>query len=273
LIFAPRIFFVDKRHIAPRLSLVNVQGLNKVLRSKIFISEDKQLRAVHLILDFEPLSNQFQDAGQTIRASDPRLARIDVSMPGFLARGDLPPVELPSQRIPCEVAIPREETTSSRLSLKAEIDQFHLKEEGKALERPMELSNSEVNFDRSSATHPPKLVVARIDNNSEEEKDMALNSRKGLKDLVAGRNKGSSSKEAPKTQLPPNPPLPPLPSPLSLLPDLNLQKKKRKENDIEEGEIAPLRGPKQQKTTKDRPRETSVESREAKHSANVCHPT
>ena len=66
--------FVDKRHIIPRLSLVNVQGLNKVLRSEIFISEDRQLRAVHLILDFEPLLNQFQDADQAIIAGDPRLA-------------------------------------------------------------------------------------------------------------------------------------------------------------------------------------------------------
>ena len=51
--------FANKRHIAPRLSLVNVQGLNKLLRLEIFISEDRQLRAVHLILNFEPLSNIF----------------------------------------------------------------------------------------------------------------------------------------------------------------------------------------------------------------------
>ena len=70
---------------------------------------------------------------------------------------------------------------------------------------------------------------------------MALNPRRGLKDLVAGRNKGSSSKEALKTQLPPNPPILSLPSPLGLLPDPNLQKKKRKEKEIEEGEIAPRR--------------------------------
>ena len=55
--------FADKRHIAPRLTLVNVQGLNKLLRLEVFISEDRQLRAVHLILDFEPLSNIFQDVG------------------------------------------------------------------------------------------------------------------------------------------------------------------------------------------------------------------
>ena len=55
--------FVERRHFAPKLSLVNVQGLNRVLRLKVFVSEDRQLRAIHLILDFEPLSNQFQDAG------------------------------------------------------------------------------------------------------------------------------------------------------------------------------------------------------------------
>ena len=35
--------FEDKRHVAPRLSLVNVPALNKLLRSEIFISEDGQL--------------------------------------------------------------------------------------------------------------------------------------------------------------------------------------------------------------------------------------
>lgn len=89
-----------------------------------FVSEDEQLRAIHLVLDFEPLSNAFQDAGQAIRASDPRIHRIDVSRSGFLAREDLLPVELPLQCFLQEVAVPREETTSSRLSLEAEIDQF-----------------------------------------------------------------------------------------------------------------------------------------------------
>ena len=75
----------DKGHTAPRLNLVNVSSLNKLLRSEIFISEDRQLRAIHLILNFEPLSNSFQDADHAIRASDPKLAWIDVSMSGFLA--------------------------------------------------------------------------------------------------------------------------------------------------------------------------------------------
>ena len=31
--------FADKEHVASRLSLVNIAGLNKVLRSEIFVSE------------------------------------------------------------------------------------------------------------------------------------------------------------------------------------------------------------------------------------------
>jgi len=92
--------FADKRHVAPNLNLVNISGLNKVLRSEVFVSEDRQLRAVHLILNFEPFSDKFQNIGHEVRAGDPQLARIDVSVPSFLARKDLPLVELPFHRSP-----------------------------------------------------------------------------------------------------------------------------------------------------------------------------
>jgi len=62
--------FADKRHVAPRLSLVNVPTLNYLLRSEVFVSEDRQLRAAHLVLDYEPLSRIFQEAGQAIRVDD-----------------------------------------------------------------------------------------------------------------------------------------------------------------------------------------------------------
>ena len=90
----------DKGHIAPRLSLTNVAALNYVLRSEIFVSKDRQLRAVHLILDFDPISKTFQEIGHAIRAGDPRINRIDVSRPDFLAQDDLPPVKLPIHQIP-----------------------------------------------------------------------------------------------------------------------------------------------------------------------------
>ena len=191
--------FANKAHVAPRLSLVNIATLNKVLQSEIFVSEDGQLWAIHLVLDFKPLLNAFQDVGQAIRAGDPRIHRIDVSRPSFLAQRDLPPVELPPQRSPWEVATPREETAFSRFSLEVEIDQFHFEEEGGALERPIELSDSEAKLDRLFAAHSLILVITRVNNSSKEEEEMALNPRRDLKDLVAGRNKGSSSKKAPQT--------------------------------------------------------------------------
>ena len=88
----------------PKLSLINVPVLNYLLRSQIFMNNDRQLRAVHLILDYEPISRTFLDIGNSIRANDYRLARIDVSRPGFLAPHDLPPVDHPiSQGIPFPV--------------------------------------------------------------------------------------------------------------------------------------------------------------------------
>ena len=92
--------FADKEHVSPKLSLVNILGLNYLLRLEIFISEDEQLRVAHLILDYEPISCIFQDAGQALRVGSSRLARIDFSKPGFLARRDLSPIQLPIQHVP-----------------------------------------------------------------------------------------------------------------------------------------------------------------------------
>ena len=88
--------FADKERTSRRLSLVNVPALNYLLRSEIFVSEDGQLRSAPLILDFVPLTRSLVDVGQAIRAGSPRLAHIDVSIPGFLASTDLPPVQLPA---------------------------------------------------------------------------------------------------------------------------------------------------------------------------------
>ena len=92
-------------------------------------------------MDFDPISRVFQEIGHVTRAGDPRIHRIDVSKPDFLAREDLPPVRIPVQRIPPQLIIPlqqvpletpvaaEEEIASSRLSLEEEIDQFHFVED------------------------------------------------------------------------------------------------------------------------------------------------
>ena len=143
-------------------------------------------------------------------------------MPGFLAQEDLSPVELPLHHALLEAATPREETISLRLSLDEEIDQFQLKEEKE---------------------EKGVLVIPILDAEDEFDRFLGvqtLNPRKGLRDLMARRNKGSSSKEVPKSQAPTNlpPPLPPPITTLGLLLIPNL-KKKMKEQEVEEGEMVP----------------------------------
>ena len=103
------------------------------------MNDDGQLRAAHLVLDYEPLSRSFQDVDNAIRANDYRLARIDVSRPHFLAPHDLPPVDhpipqgvplatQPIQQVPLGQAV-AEEGIASTSSLEEEIDRFQFKEE------------------------------------------------------------------------------------------------------------------------------------------------
>ena len=98
------------------------------------MNDDGQLRAIHLILDYEPISRTFLDVNNFIRANDYCLARIDVFRPGFLAPHDLPPVDhpipqgipfpvQPLQQVPLGQAIVKEGAVSSS-SLKEEIDRF-----------------------------------------------------------------------------------------------------------------------------------------------------
>ena len=86
---------------------------------------------------------------------------------------------MPFHHSPREVVVPREETASSCLSLKAEIDQFHFDEKG---EKPKELvvrvSDSEDELNRFSGVRTLGLIITRIDNNSEDEEEMALNRKK-----------------------------------------------------------------------------------------------
>ena len=138
----------------------------------------------------------------------------------------------------------REETASSRLSLEAETDQFRLKEEREVQEKPVEILDSKGELDKSSIVRSPRLIVAWVDSSFEEEEEMTLNARKGLKELLVGRNKGSSSKDAPRSH-PLLALLPHLsPSTVGLLPIPNLKKKRKEKEIVEEGEVVPQKEPK-----------------------------
>ena len=120
------------------------------------------------------------------------------------------------QQVPLEAPVAtEEEIASSRLSLKEEIDQFRLVEDEGLSEKPMDILDSETESANLSSVHPKQLVITRIDSESEEEEEeMDQKKRPSLKGLLASRNKGGSSKEAPKTQF--HVVLPPPPSPTDL---------------------------------------------------------
>ena len=104
-------------------------------------------------MEFDPILKIFQEIKHTIRAGDPRLARIDVSRLDFLARDYLPPVMLPIRQNPPLLAVPlqqvslqaavaKEEIASSRLSLDEEIEKFHFDKEEGVPKRPVQLLDS-----------------------------------------------------------------------------------------------------------------------------------
>ena len=220
------------------------------MRSEIYVVEDGQLRAAHLVLGYQPLSHSFQAIGHAIRAGSPRLARINVSKPKFLARQDLKPVVLPGVRNPPPVAQlpppdnlevaaqPEEEAESSRLSLEEEIDEFYFEED--IPKAPLiELSDPEEEQDRNSVVGAPIVIACSEDSSDKEVDNMASSKGKSLKELMATRGKGQSSKAPAQSQTPVLPPVAPqLPSDLGLKvnPDL---KKKRPVDTPEEGEVVP----------------------------------
>ena len=201
--------FVDKEHVFPKISCVNVTRLNFLLRSEIFVSEDRQLWAAYLISGYEPLSRIYQEVGQALRAGNPRLARIDVSKPGFLARRDLPSVVLPAQsnlpqlvvllqQVPLVAALIAEGVaSSSHLSLEEEIDRFQFTEEGTP-ERLVEILDFETESDKLSIAHQPGQAVTFIETSSKEAEAMDLKKRPSLRGLMASRGKGATPSGAPK---------------------------------------------------------------------------
>ena len=89
----------------------------------------------------------------------------------------------------------------------------------------MDISNSEIGSVNISYVHPRQLIITQIDLESEEEEEqMDQKNRLGLRGLLA-KNKGGSSKEAPKTQ-PPEIPAPSPPTDPGLLAMPNLKKRR-----------------------------------------------
>ena len=82
--------FVDKHATVPNFNLINQPNLDKILKVEVFVHNDSQLRAAHLILGYNLLSSSFQASKCVIKAKDPHLHLINVIVPGFLNPGPGP---------------------------------------------------------------------------------------------------------------------------------------------------------------------------------------
>ena len=179
------------------------------------MNDDGQFRAIYLILDYEPISRTFLDVGNSIRANDHRLARIDIPRPGFLAPHDLPPVDhlipqgipfpaQPLQQVPLGQAIVEKGAASSS-SLEKEIDGFQFEEEA------IVISEAEEEVDEYSCVQTPAQIVTYIGDSLDEEEAMAPKTSPSLRDLMKNRNKAPSPQDKNKSKPPVNPPPPPPP--------------------------------------------------------------
>ena len=245
------------------------------------MNDNGQLRAAHLILDYEPISRTFLDVGNSIRANDYRLARIDMSRPGFLALHDLPLVDhpvpqgiplaaQPLRQVPLTQAVAEEGAASSSY-LEEEIDKFRFEEEA------IVILEAEEEADEYSCVQTPASIITYVgDSSDNEEEEMAPKTGLSLRELMKGRNKVPSPQEEAKSKPPVNPPPPPsqLPADLGLKLNPNLRRKRYTEAP-EEGRVGPPKGSKQQRHSQDprSRRSGSVDSREELPMAQVHRPT
>ena len=266
--------FADRRYVTPRLSLTNTAALNYLLRSEIFASEDGQLRFVPLILGYTP-KTELQPRGNAITLGDRRLNRIDVARKTFLAPFDLapvphphpqgiPPLVQPIQQVPFQ-PVAEERVASSTPSLDEQIDQFKFEEEDS---EEVQILSAEEALDGHSTA--PLLNIALPEDTDEEDMQTLGQLMKNRRSTTAAKGTGTSQ---PTANLPPPPPPPPAPKDPGLKPMPDLKKKRilTDVTDIEEGEVAPPKGPKQQKKTHDsrNKRASSTENREEHLTAEV----
>ena len=165
-----------------------------------------------------------------------------------------------------------EEGTASSSSLEEEIDKFQFEEEEMQVEAIV-ISEAGEETDEYSCIQTPAPIVTYVEdslNNKAEE--MAPKPSPSLRELMKARNKAPSPQEANKSKPPVNPPPPPpqLPVDLGLKPNPELRRKRHQEV-LEEGEVGPPKGNKQQRQSQDQRsrRSNSVDNREDPPMAQV----
>ena len=112
----------------------------------MFVHNDGQLRAAHLILDYTLISKSYQESKCVIKAKDPRLHWMSVIAPSFLITGPILEGTLTTDPIPKgipKVALPLQHTIEEATSSHPAI----IKEEEEEEEEVIEVSDSEDEFE------------------------------------------------------------------------------------------------------------------------------
>ena len=154
----------------------------------------------------------------------------------------------PIQQVPLGQAI-AEEGIASSFSLKEEIDRFQFEEEETQIVEAIVISEAEEEINEYSCILIPAHIVTYVEDSSDNEaEEMAPKSSKSLRELMKGRNMAPIPQDINKSKPPVNPPPPPpppqLPADLGLKPNPELRRRRQQE-DPEEGEIGPPKGNKQ----------------------------
>ena len=82
--------FANKHASILNFNFINQPDLDKILKAKVFVYSDDQLKAAHLILGYNLLSSSYQALKCMIKAKDLRLHLINITVPGFLNLGPGP---------------------------------------------------------------------------------------------------------------------------------------------------------------------------------------
>ena len=191
-----KIFFnfndsAEKRSTKPQLSLVNRESLDRILRFEVFVNEaDGQLRAVHIIFGYMPISCIFQALKCVIKAKNPRLYRISVAYEGFLVPEGIPIPKGTPLTQPLFVATFSVEVSSSQPVLQEEEEEKEKEEEEKSPEGIVDLSNSSDKFEVFDCLLSPESTSADLDNqqqadiNTLDEMDIQRKAKRGLMELI-----------------------------------------------------------------------------------------
>ena len=142
-----------------------------------------------------------------------------------------------------------EKGTASSSSFEEEIDKFQFEEEETQGVEAIVISDAKEETDEYLCIQTPAPIVTYVEDSSDNEAEkMVSKSGKSLRELMKGRNIVPTPQETHKSKPPVNPPPPPpqLPTELGLKPNPELRRKRQHEA-LEEGEIGPPEGNKQQR--------------------------